>query len=81
MNERDIVRGIMRMQGKTYADMAAALGYKRYTNVQAMLTRDTRMGCGTLIQFLDELGYDLVIRSREGDAEYVVSGEERERKE
>lgn len=49
MNERDIVRGIMRMQGKTYADMAAALGYKRYTNVQAVLTRDTWMGCGTLI--------------------------------
>lgn len=66
----EIVREIMRDNGYTYKKMAEALGYKTTSGASERLKKEN-IGVGTLLKFLDVLGYELRIV---GKKEYKVEG-------
>lgn len=64
MNEKDILREIMRLKGCSQTLLAENAGLKRQSNV-AELLRSRNLRVDNLIKLLDALECDLLIRSRE----------------
>ena len=66
MTEKDVVRALMERQGMTQGEMATRIGVCGPSAVGNLLseTHGTRMTVGSLLRFLDVLGYELVVRCK-----------------
>lgn len=64
MNEKDILREIIRLKGFNQTMLAEKAGMKRQSNVAEML-RSRNLRVDNLVKLLDALECDLLIRSRE----------------
>jgi transcriptional regulator with XRE-family HTH domain len=65
MNEKQIVREAMKVRGLTQAMLADAAGLKNQSNVSEILRGQT-MKTQTLVRLLDAMGFDLIIKDRNG---------------
>ncbi len=71
MNERDIIREILKLRNMTQADLAEKVGYSSAASVSMMLTRQSMKADG-MLKFLDPLNCELVIRMKDENREWVV---------
>jgi transcriptional regulator with XRE-family HTH domain len=65
MNEKQIVREAMKVRGLTQAMLADAAGMKGQSNVSEILRGQT-LKTQTLVRLLDAMGFDLIIKDRNG---------------
>lgn len=65
MNEKQIVREAMKVRGLTQAMLADAAGLKNQSNVSEILRGQTTK-TQTLVRLLDAMGFDLIIKDRNG---------------
>ncbi len=65
MNEKQIVREAMKVRGLTQAMLADAAGLKNQSNVSEILRGQT-LKTQTLVRLLDAMGFDLIIKDRNG---------------
>lgn len=65
MNEKQIVREAMKVRGLTQAMLADAAGLKNQSNVSEILRGQT-LKTQTLVKLLDAMGFDLIIKDRNG---------------
>lgn len=73
MNEFEIVKHIMMLDHVSYDDFSDRLGYKSKATSYNRLN-GKHIYVDTLKKFLDELGYDIVIRKKENsNSEYIIN--------
>ena len=65
------IRKIMFDQGVSLLAMATALGKSKGNDISARLANDN-MSCNKIVEMLDVLGYQLVVRPKDGDGEIVI---------
>lgn len=66
MTEQEIIKTILMMQKVSQEELAHLVGYKSQTNIAGLLNNSKRgMRVDKLVQLLDALGYELVIREEE----------------
>ena len=76
MNEKQIVKSIMRIKNCSQMTLAKELGYKGQTNINGLLNLSKNgMRCDILKQMLDVLGCELVIRDKFDKKQEWVVGE------
>lgn len=76
MNEKQIVKRIMRVKGCSQTTLAKEMGYKGQANITSLLnTSKNGMRTDILRQMLDILGYELIIRNKFDKREEFVVGE------
>lgn len=74
MNSKKIVKEAMKQRGYTYEYLANKVGLKTVSSVSERLRGTKEMRVDTLVKFLTEMDYELVIRSTTKDkAEWVVT--------
>lgn len=66
----DILKEAMRSRGMSQAKLAEAIGYKTQSAVAERLRGDIQASIA--VKMLDLMGYDLVVRDRSGEHEWVV---------
>jgi len=76
MDEKAILKELMKAKGFTQAQVAEKAGLKRQSNISEMF-RSKSMRVDNLVTILSALGCELVIRSDTGGQEYVVEVMER----
>ena len=64
MNEKEIVKAIMKENNKSNADVAAALGLTQATMWDRLNGKKTNLSINKLNEILRYLGYELVIMPR-----------------
>lgn len=72
MNEKEILKVVMKERKVTQEQLAKKLGYAAQAGVGRLLSRDGSLRVDTLVKLLSALDYDVVIRDRWGRAEYAV---------
>ena len=74
MNERQIIRALLKRNGKTQPELSEMLGYKKET-VGTILKCKSEMGVGKFYRMLSALGYEVVIRKADGmdKAEFMLA--------
>lgn len=74
MNERQIIRALLKRNGKTQPELSEMLGYKKET-VGTILKGKSEMGVGKFYRMLSALGYEVVIRKADGTdkAEFMLA--------
>lgn len=72
MDEKEIVRDIMRIHGLTQAGLAERTGYSTSSGVSEALNRK-RMSVDILVKLVSAMGCEVVVRSK--DYEWVIGGE------
>lgn len=66
MTEQEIIKTILMMQKVSQEELAHRVGYKSQTNIAGLLNNSKRgMRVDKLVQLLDALGYELVIREQD----------------
>ena len=65
MNEKQIIREAMKVRGLTQAMLADAAGMKGQSNVSEVLRGQTTK-TQTLVKLLDAMGFDLIVKDRNG---------------
>ena len=72
MNEFEIIKHIMISEGIGFDELSEKLGYK--SNSSTYKTLDNKhIYVDTWKKYLDSLGYDIIVRKKDGGEEYVVS--------
>lgn len=74
MNDRQIIRALLKRNGKTQPELSDMLGYKKET-VGTILKGKSEMGVGKFYRMLSALGYEVVIRKADGTdkAEFMLA--------
>lgn len=77
MNDRQIVRALLKRNGKTQPELSEMLGYKKET-VGTILKGKSEMGVGKFYRMLTALGYEVVVRKADGsdNAEFRLADNE-----
>lgn len=78
MNEKEILKVVMKMRKVTQEQLAKNMGYTGQGAIGRLLARGTGMRVDNLVRTLNELDCDLVVRDRFGKNEYVVDTKEDE---
>lgn len=65
MNDRQIIRAILKRMGMTQPELSEKIGYKKET-VGTILKGKSEMGVGKLYRMLNALGYEVIIRRADG---------------
>ena len=82
MNEIDIIKEVMKQSTPkiTLDVLRERLGYKTVSGVSDRLSRGKSIKVDTYVQFLDALGYELVVQPKTArdpkEGSYKVGGEE-----
>lgn len=77
MNDRQIVRAVLKRNGMTQPALSEKLGYKRET-VGTILKGKSIMGVDKFYRMLSALGYEVVVRKKDrtDSAEFVLADNE-----
>jgi len=65
MNEKEILREAMKARGINQTMLAEMAGLKRQSNVSEML-RSSTMRVDNLVKLLDAMGFDVIVKDRNG---------------
>ncbi|MBR4123765.1 MAG: DNA (cytosine-5-)-methyltransferase [Clostridia bacterium] len=63
MKPGEIIKEALNTCGWSQDELAKRLGYKRQSSIGSRLSRDS-MRLYTFIDFLDEMGYEIVVKSK-----------------
>lgn len=74
MNERQIIRAILKEEGLTQPELSERLGYKRET-VGTILKGKSVMGVDKMCRMLEALGYEAVIRKKGSADGHVLTAD------
>lgn len=76
MTCKEIIQKLMRVEGLTYEEMARKLNYTSRSTVYLMMNNNDGMNMKleTFINWLDELGAEVVIQPFNSEDEYVLDG-------
>lgn len=73
MNEKNVVREVMKLRGWSQQKLADELGFKRQTNVSGLLNSSNSMRVDNFFKLLDAMGCEIVVRDKMGSKkEWVV---------
>lgn len=77
MNDRQIIRAVLKRNGITQPALSEMLGYKRET-VGTILKGKSIMGVDKFFRMLSALGYEIVVRKKDGNdkTEFVLADNE-----
>lgn len=83
MDEKQIIKTIMRTRGWSQEKLSYALGYKGQTNINALLNAKTKgMRMDIVVKMATELGCEVVIRDKyDNKQEWIVGMHEEPEKE
>lgn len=83
MDEKQIIKTIMRIRGWSQEKLSYALGYKGQTNITALLNAKTKgMRMDNVVKATEALGYEVVIRDKfDHKQEWIVGVHEEPEKE
>ena len=66
VNAKEIVKEIITMRGWSQSKLAVESGFKRQSNITGILNRGTSLRVDNLIQMVEAMGCELVIRDKMG---------------
>ena len=73
MNEKNVVREVMKLRGWSQQKLADELGFKRQTNVSGLLNSSNSMRVDNFFKLLDKMGCEIVVRDKMGSKkEWIV---------
>ena len=73
MNEKNVVREVMKLRGWSQQKLADELGFKRQTNVSGLLNNSNSMRVDNLFKLLDVMGCEIIIRDKMGSKkEWII---------
>lgn len=68
MTEKEIVKAAMKAKGFTYEMLRDALGYTSSVgSIADRVNRGNSMRCDTLVKFLNVMGFEVIVRSKNKD--------------
>lgn len=74
MHTKDIVKEIMRIRGWSQSKLADEAGFKSQSNVTGILNRHSSMRADNLVQMVEAMGCEVIIRDKMGSGkEWKVS--------
>ena len=74
MHTKDIVKEIMRIRGWSQSKLADEAGFKSQSNVTGILNRHASMRADNLVQMVEAMGCEVIIRDKMGSGkEWKVS--------
>ena len=72
MDAKEAVREAMKVCGWSQARLAEECGMKAQTNVTGVLNRNSSMRVDILLQMVNSMGFELVLRDKRGGHEYII---------
>ena len=73
MDAKDAVREAMKERGWSQAKLAEECGMKAQTNVTGVLNRGSSLRVDIMLQMVNAMGFELVLRDKFGDKQYVIT--------
>lgn len=74
MRSIEVIREILAMRGWSQAKLAQECGYKRQSNIAAILTRNTDMKVCNLVELSEAMGFEVIVRDKMGSKqEYRIT--------
>ena len=77
MDAKEAVREAMKVCGWSQEKLADECGMKSQSNVTGILNRNSSMRVDILLQMVNSMGFELVLRDKRGKTEYVIDKSER----
>lgn len=75
MQPSKIIKSLLVLREQTYQSMADKLGKAGRSSVSSSVYRETRMRLNTLMEMADVLDAEIVVRTKDGKFEWVISDE------
>ena len=72
MDAKEAIREAMKVCGWSQEKLADECGMKSQSNVTGILNRNSSMRVDILLQMVNSMGFDLVLRHKCGKIEYVI---------
>ena len=72
MDAKEAVREAMKVCGWSQAKLADECGMKAQSNVTGVLNRGSSMRVEILLQMVNSMGFELVLRDKRGKNEFVI---------
>lgn len=72
MDAKEAVREAMKVCGWSQERLADECGMKSQSNVTGVLNRGSSMRVDILLQMVNSMGFELVLRDKRGKTEYVI---------
>lgn len=73
MTAKDVVKEIMGVRKWSQSKLAEEAGFKSQSNVTGILNRGTSLRVDNLVQMIEAMGCELVIRDKTAGTEWAVS--------
>lgn len=77
MDAKDAVREAMKVCGWSQEKLAYECGMKSQSNVTGILNRNSSMRVDILLQMVNSMGFEVVLREKRGKIEYIIDKSER----
>lgn len=72
MDAKEAIRSAMKICGWSQEKLATECGMKSQSNVTGVLNRGSSLRVDILLQMANAMGFELVLRDKRGNAEYVI---------
>ena len=72
MDAKEAIREAMKVCGWSQAKLAEECGMKRQSNVNGVLNRGSSLRVDIMLQMVNAMGFELVLRDKRGKNEYVL---------
>lgn len=72
MDAKEAIREAMKVCGWSQEKLAKACGMKRQSNVTGILNRGSSMRVDIMLQMVNAMGFELVLRDTRGKSEFVI---------
>lgn len=73
MTAKDIVKEIMGVRKWSQSKLAEEAGFKSQSNVTGILNRGSSLRVDNLVQMIEAMGCELVIRDKTAETEWLVN--------
>lgn len=73
MTAKDIVKEIMSVRKWSQSKLAEEAGFKSQSNVTGILNRGSSLRVDNLVQMIEAMGCELVIRDKNAETEWLVT--------
>ena len=72
MDAKEAIREAMKVCGWSQERLANECGMKRQSNVTGVLNRGSSMRVDILLQMVNAMGFELILRDKRGKNEFVI---------
>ena len=72
MDAKEAIRAAMKVCGWSQETLAKECGMKRQSNITGILNRGSSLRVDNLLQMVNAMGFELVLRDKRGKTEYII---------